>query len=167
MRNLTVTLAANEGRDKETQALAEVLPGETKLLTAMARLGRPGLQVVSASLKQDELSADNHFDRVIEVREKVRLLIVDGAPAPGQGRPEKGASFYLLHALLPVAENERYKYHVQPQLVTPRQATAQRLANTGACILVNVALEAVPTVKTSRPRSSTRWLISCGRGTGC
>ena len=141
VRNLTVTLAGDDGREKETQALAEVLAGETKPLTLMVRLNHAGMQIVSASLKQDELSVDNHLDRVIEVREKLRLLVIDGAPAPDRRHPEKAASFYLLHALLPVAEAERDQYRVQPQLITPREATAQRLANQDAVILVNVALE--------------------------
>ncbi|HEV3203045.1 MAG TPA: hypothetical protein VGY77_01620, partial [Gemmataceae bacterium] len=51
------------------------------------------------------------------------------------------ASFYLMHALMPVKDTDKAKYHIQPRLVTPRQAAPALLADKDLCILVNVALQ--------------------------
>jgi hypothetical protein len=85
------------------------------------------------------LDADNRLDLVVPVRDRVRVLVVDGAP--DEREPEKSASFYLLHALVPVKESERAKYHLQPRLVTPAQAAPALLADKDLCVLVNVPAE--------------------------
>jgi hypothetical protein len=140
VRNLTISLAADGlEKERESQPLAEIGPGETRAIPLTARLTKPGLRVLSAALTHDDLEADNRFDRVIQVRDQVRVLVVDGAP--DAKRPEKAASFYLLHALRPVKEDERARYPVQPSVVSPRQAAPGLLADTDLCILVNVAIQ--------------------------
>lgn len=140
VRNLTVSLSA-EGREteRESQPVTEIAPGETRAIPLSARLTKSGLRVLTATLKQDDLEADNRFDRVLHVRDQVRVLVVDGASNPK--KPERAASFYLLHGLRPVKETERTSYPIQPALVTPRQAAPALLADTDLCVLVNVALQ--------------------------
>ena len=52
----------------------------------------------------DGLPGDNRFDKVILVRDKVRVLLVDGTPNAGQTRP-RPASHFVRNALTPVPEN--------------------------------------------------------------
>ncbi|HEV3081987.1 MAG TPA: BatA domain-containing protein [Gemmataceae bacterium] len=139
LRDLTIALTV-DGQGTESQPLPLLAPGETKAVPLTARLERPGLRVLTATIKPDELEADNRFDQVIHVRDQVRLLVVDGSP--NEREPEKAASFYLMHGLLPVKEADKAAYHIQPRLVTARQAAPSLLAGKDLCILVNAGLPA-------------------------
>jgi von Willebrand factor type A domain/Aerotolerance regulator N-terminal len=142
VRDLEVALSVDGGKDRDTQALARIGPGETRALTLAGKLERAGLRVVTATVKQDDLDTDNRFDQVILVRDHVRVLVVDGAP--NDKVPERSASYFLMHALTPVKEAERAKYYLQTRLVTPRQASPALLASHDLCILADVALQPEP-----------------------
>jgi hypothetical protein len=137
VRDLTVTLTSAEAR--ESQPLALVPPGEPRTITLSAKCKKAGLQVVSAEVGPDDLTADNKFDLVINVREQVRVLVVDGAI--DEREPDKSASFFMLHALVPVKDADRGKYFLQPRLVPPNRAAPGMLDDKDICILVNVPAE--------------------------
>jgi hypothetical protein len=140
LRDLTVSLTLDGHADtRESQPLAYLAPGETRTVTLSGKWDHPGLRVVSAAVGPDELDADNRLDLVVPVRDRIRVLVVDGAL--DEREPEKSASFYLLHALLPVKESERAKYHLQPRLVAPAQASPEALTDKDLCVLVNVRAE--------------------------
>ncbi|HVR87608.1 MAG TPA: BatA domain-containing protein, partial [Planctomycetota bacterium] len=139
VRDLTVTLDV-EGRakERESQAIPSLAPGETQAVTVTAKLEEAGFRTVKASVGPDELDADNVFLRVVHVREQTHVLVVDGSPSVD--KPETSASFYLMHTLRPVPESAWVTYHVQPKLVTPAEALPELLADADACILANVPL---------------------------
>lgn len=140
VRDLTVTLEVEDrARDRESQPIALLAPGETQAVTLTGRLEKAGLRVLAASVTHDELEADNRFHRVLHVRQQARVLVVDGAPS--EARPETAASFYLLHSLRPVPEGAWSSYHVQPRLVTTADASAALLSGMDLCVLANVALQ--------------------------
>lgn len=139
VRNLTVTLAVDSASEPETAPLPELGPGETRPVPLTVRFDQPGWRVLSATVRPDDLEADNRFDQVVQVRERVRVLVVDGSPDNRQ--PEKSASFYLLHGLVPVSDAARDRYPIQPRLVRAAQATPADLAEQDVCILVDVPLE--------------------------
>ncbi|MFO0809632.1 MAG: BatA domain-containing protein [Gemmataceae bacterium] len=140
VRDLTVTLTLDGDKTTaESQPVALLNAGETRTVPLSGKWDKPGLRVVSASVGPDELDADNRLDLVIPVREQVRILVVDGAA--NDREPEKAASFYLLHALLPVKDSDKARYHLQPRVVTPGQATAAHLGDKDLCVLVNCAVE--------------------------
>ena len=85
------------------------------------------------------MGADNRFSQVVDVRDQVRVLVVDGAPDFKD--PKEGASFALQHALAPVSDTYRSSFLIQPNVVTPTQATPGLLAGHDLCILVNCAVE--------------------------
>jgi hypothetical protein len=140
LQNVEVTLTV-DGKDKEreTQSLPKIDPGETRAVTLTGKMEKAGLRVVSAAIKGDGLDGDNRFDQVIHVREYVRALVVDGAP--DEKEPARAASFFLMHALQPVKESDRAKYPLQTRLVTARDAAPGLLADQDLCILANVAVE--------------------------
>jgi hypothetical protein len=153
LRNLEVTLTVRPpetpGKDKkekspaaEKVAVEHINPGETRAVTLTGQMGPAGLNVVSATAGPDELDADNRLDQVLLVRDHVRVLVIDGAPHTSE--PGKAASFFLMHALLPVKETDRAMYHLQPRLVTAAQATPGLLADQDLCILANVAVDPEP-----------------------
>lgn len=140
VRNLQVSLTIDGStKEKETQPIAEIKRGETRAIPVTVKLDKVGLRILTAEVQSDELDADNRFDRVIYVRDQVRMLIIDGAP--DEREPEKSASFFLAHALAPVREGERGKYHVQPRVIPASQAAASLLVNQDIVALVNVSLQ--------------------------
>ncbi len=143
VQNLRVGLAVDgRGKEHEEQPIAVLKPGETRAVTLSAKLGKAGLRVLTATVKQDDLDADNRFDQVIQVRDQVRVLVVDGGR--DEREPDRSAAYYLEHALAPVKDDLKPKYHVRVTSLTPRQVSAAELAKHDVCILVNVALERGP-----------------------
>jgi len=140
VQNLRVALSV-DGKEKqpEEQPIDKLEPGETRALTLTTKLDKAGLRVLTATVKYDDLDADNRYDQVILVRDQVRVLVIDGALDAKE--PRNSSSYYLMHALLPVKEELRAKYHVRTTLLTPRQASAAELNRHDICILVNTALE--------------------------
>lgn len=140
LRDLTVTLIPDgDDRRQESTPLPRLDPGETRAVSLTARWADAGLRSVTARVRSDDLAGDDSLDRVLRVRDRVRILVVDGNPNPRE--PEKSASYFLLHALVPVKDSDRSTYYVQPRLVSPGQAVPALLTDQDLCILVNVALE--------------------------
>ena len=72
---------------------------------------------------------------MILVREKVRVLVVDGSP--NDREPEKAGSYFVGHALLPVPDEFKFQYHVRPTIVKAADASPGHLADKEVCVLVN------------------------------
>ncbi len=141
LTDLTVTLHLDGRTDQEeSRPLPELPPGETKAVALTAQLDRPGLTVLTATVKADDLEIDNRLDRVVHVYKHAQVLVVDGAPSPR--RPEDAGSYHLMHSLLPIAEEQRGQFHLQPEVVTPDIAHPRHLEDADVVILNNVALDA-------------------------
>jgi hypothetical protein len=143
LENLLVSLAVDDPEDKklETTTIAKLAKGETRTVTLSGKLGKEGLRVLTAKIKSDDLDADNRLDQVIQVRDKINILVVEGNPNENEKEAEKASTYYLMHALLPVDEAQRAKYRFNPRLVAARQAAPADLKNQDVCILVNTALK--------------------------
>lgn len=61
-------------------------------------LGQPGWLNVEVRLSEDRLPLDNAFYIPLQIREKIKVLVVDGAPRPS---PRQSESYYLTNALNP------------------------------------------------------------------
>jgi hypothetical protein len=139
VRDLTVSLMVDgHERDKDSRPLPILAPGETRPVVLTARLERPGLRIVTTTLRHDDLDADNRLDQVLFVREQVRVLVVEGAS--NEQQPEKSASYYLMHALRPISEPDWGSYHIQPRVVAAVHASPALLADKDLCILASVAV---------------------------
>jgi hypothetical protein len=152
VKDLTVTLGVDDaprphdgpklqarGQPQDRQPIAVLNPGQTRAVTLTAKLAKAGLHVLTASVKQDDLEADNHFYQVVQVRDRVRVLVVDGGR--DEREPARSSAFFLEHALVPVKQELRDKYHVRVTSLTPRRVSADDLRKHDVCVLVNVALE--------------------------
>jgi hypothetical protein len=140
LQNLAVTLEVDgREKDRETQTLAKLAPGQTSLALLSAELKRVGLQSVKATIKPDDLDSDNTLERIIHVRDQVRILVIDGAP--NSKEPGRAGSYFLVNALQPVEEARRPLYHIQPRVIVPRQAVPSLLADKDICILVDTSLK--------------------------
>ena len=150
VKGLTVTLSV-DGNEKEpdSQALPYIGPGETKAVAMSAKLDKPGLRVLTARVSSDDLDGDNRLDQVIQVRDFVNVLVIDGAY--DERDPERSSSYFLMHALAPVKDVARPTYYVQPRVVPARLASPALLAKADICFMVNAALK--PNVDAIKARS--------------
>jgi hypothetical protein len=146
-KNLNVTLLVDGDKESaETATIGLLDPGKTTTVTLNAKMQDAGLHVITAAVGSDELAEDNRLDQVIQVRDNVRVLVIEGTTDPSRGQDpktaSKSASYYLGHALLPIKEEARPTYVLQVETISPRQATADLLVDKDLCILVDVALPA-------------------------
>ncbi len=137
IRNLTLTLEIDgNSATRDTQAIVEIRPGETRAVGLSVPIDKPGLHVLTARVRTDDLEADNRFDQLLNVTDRVGILLVDGTPDPRD--PRRSGSFFLRHALDPApAEATLPVTVVSPERVTPADLGGKEL-----CLLVNVRLEA-------------------------
>ncbi len=143
LENLTVTLTVDgDEKTRDSQALPQIGPGETKTVALSAKLEKAGLRVLTARVGPDDLDGDNRLDRVIQVRDFVNVLIVDGHH--DEREPKKSSSYYLAHALSPSRDADRATFYFQPRVVPARLASPALLAKADLCILTDVALEPRP-----------------------
>jgi hypothetical protein len=150
VRDLTVSLELDgQKSESDTAVLSELAVGEVRPVSLTARLPRTAVSrvaqgdrasivAVSAVVSADGLPADNRFDRLIQVHERIRVLIVDGSP--NARVPELAASYFLAHALRPVPEAYWDRYHVQTLVVPAAQISAESLEGVQACFFVDVPL---------------------------
>ena len=79
VKNLSVSLSADDNHKlMETQAVPVLQPGETRAVTLTALLEKAGLRVLTARIDHDDLPGDNRFDQVIQVAQRINVLVIDG-----------------------------------------------------------------------------------------
>ncbi len=139
VEKLTVSLAVDNDKEPETARITKISPGEVQAVTLAGKLAKPGLHILTARVAADDLEADNRFDQVIQVREQVNILVVDGNYNATD--PYKGSSFFLMHALLPIQEAARANFEYRPRMVAARQAIPEMLKGQDVCILANCAVQ--------------------------
>jgi hypothetical protein len=129
----------NDAKLVETQAIPLIAPGELRAVPLTAKLAKAGLHTLTATVQHDDLEGDNRFDQIVQVRDQVNVLVVDGGQSDRD--PRRSSSYYLMNALAPVKDAERGKHYLQPRLIPPRLAAPALLAKQDLCILVNAAVQ--------------------------
>ncbi|HET6572702.1 MAG TPA: BatA domain-containing protein, partial [Fimbriiglobus sp.] len=137
VRNLSVTLEV-DGRqqEKESGSVEVIEPGQAYPVTLTAKLDEAGPRLLTARVQGDDLPGDNTLDRLIPVRDRIQVLIVDGTPDVRD--PKQSGSHFLRNALLPVPENRLDEYHVRVTVAPPEEAGPGLLGVTDVCFLCNV-----------------------------
>lgn len=137
VKNVAVSLSVDgQPLDQEADVITEIEPGQTVPVTLTARLDQPGRRVITAQIKSDDIPGDNRLDRIIPVRDELRILIVDGAPDLRD--PKESASHFVRNALLPISSTQMRDYFVRVNVVPADEAGAGLLGVTDLCILLNV-----------------------------
>ena len=149
VNNVAVTLEVDgEKQDIDTAFAARIEPGTAFPVTLTGKLTNPGARLLTAKIGQrkgegaeatatqpDELPGDNRFDRLIPVRDRIRVLLVDGSL---ETDPQKSAAFFFRNAILPTTESSRENYFVKVTEVKPDQLSPALLGDTDICVLANV-----------------------------
>jgi hypothetical protein len=113
----------------------DIEPGQVMPVTLTGSLEEAGPQVLTVRVSGDNLPGDNRFDRVILVRDAIRVLLVDGNPNPGM--PVESASHFVRTALTPVAQDRTEEYFVRPAVAAATEVGPGMLANFDVVYLLN------------------------------
>ena len=94
---VVVTLFAGD-KAVDQRIVDRLAPGEASAVPLFVRFDEPGFVRLAARIGQDALDVDNVRYAVARVRDKVRVLAVDGDPSD---RPYRNETDYLVTALVP------------------------------------------------------------------
>jgi hypothetical protein len=126
-----------DGKDKAASQVALGPHAKAQVLFTHA-FEAAGSHVVEISTEPDVLAADNTFLASIPVRDRIPVLLVDGAPGP---TPDDIASetAYLQIALSPFAAGKvELSDLIEPHVVSADAFNARNLADSAAVVLANV-----------------------------
>jgi hypothetical protein len=121
--------------EKDVVQVDGLEPGQVVPVTLTGSLDEAGPQVLTVRVSGDRLPGDNRFDRVIVVREAIRVLLVDGNP--NHAMPVESASHFVRTALTPVPEGRTEEYFVRPAVAAPAEVGPGMLGSTDVVYLLN------------------------------
>ncbi|MDB5309635.1 MAG: hypothetical protein JWO38_3837 [Gemmataceae bacterium] len=126
-----------EGRAVERDVVQVELieSGQVVPVTLTGSLEEAGPKVLTVRVSGDGLPGDNRFDKVILIRDVIRVLLVDGSPNPQS--PAESGSHFVRNALTPVPENRTEEYYIRPQVVTVPEVSPASLQNIDVVYLLN------------------------------
>lgn len=131
-----VQLLVDGQPDGDPWTFEEIAPGERKSASLYASLPSAGGHRVSVRLPTDSVPIDDERTLVLEARERVRVLLVDGEPGEA---PAQAETFFLRHALVPVGGEERTRYPVHPEVISPFDLSEANLPDFDLIVFANVA----------------------------
>ena len=121
--------------ERDVVQVESIDAGQTITVTLTGSLDEAGPKVLTVRLSGDGLPGDNRFDKIILIRDNIRVLIVDGTP--NTTAPAESGSHFVRNALAPVPENRTEEYFVRPQVVTVAEASPQNLVDKDVVYLLN------------------------------
>jgi hypothetical protein len=137
-RKLTLALTVDDRKpDAEALAVPEIPPGQDLPVTVLSpKLDTAGPRLLTAVVGPDDLPGDNRLDRIITVRDRVRVLVIDGRVDPDD--PKRSASHFLRNALVPVSADRQHEYFVTVTAVGVADAGPGLLGAADVCVLCDV-----------------------------
>ncbi len=117
-------------------------PGQQVTVEFRHRFTTPGSHIIRASVEaNDDLAVDNYTERVIYVRDKLPVLLIDGNPT---GSFFERASGYTALALAPssavlLQKTSTENFMMDPRIVPASQVQAKDLENAQVIVLADVS----------------------------
>ena len=121
--------------ERDVVQVEQIDPGQVVPVTLTGTLDEPGLRVLTVRVTSDALPGDNRLDRLILVRDVIRVLLVDGSP--DRDSPADSASHFVRNALTPVPENRTEEFYIRPQVVPATEVSPANLASVDVVYLLN------------------------------
>jgi len=134
-RNVRVALNIDEEPPNDEFTINTLPPGSTKSISLFAKLMTEGFHAMHARIPDDRLRADDRRSLVVRAIKDVRVLLIDGDPAPEARDSE---TYFLRNALVPIPPEAQQDYFIKATTVTTPDLPAARLDDFDAIILANV-----------------------------
>jgi hypothetical protein len=121
--------------EKDAVQVDLIEPGMLHTISLTASLDQPGLRVVAVEITGDGLPGDNVLYKTILVRDKVRVLLVDGAPNPEN--PLESGDHFAKVALNP---GRLPDYYIESDSVSAVEASPRHLEGRDIVYLLNAGI---------------------------
>ncbi len=126
--------------------IKEIDPGKAETVECRITCTFAGPAVITATLSEDELPADNTAFAAFEVREHMRVLVVDGQLDAAD--PTESESFFFTRALDPRRSGS---YGCRPDVISEDALASVNFEDYDVVVLMNVAAFPQDTAVTTRP----------------
>jgi hypothetical protein len=110
-------------------------PGQTYPVTVTGNLDEPGVRLLTVEVKGDELPGDNVLYKTIFVRDRVRVLLVDGTPNPEN--PLEAGDHFVKTVLNPGRLSD---FFIETESIAANEAGSQHLDRKDIVYLLNVPI---------------------------
>jgi hypothetical protein len=121
--------------EKDQVRVESIEPGTTYPVTVTGNLDEPGQRVLTVEVKGDDLPGDNIHYTIILIRDKIRVLLVDGTPNPDN--PTEAGDHFLKTALNPGRVPD---YYIESDSVSADEVGPQHLDNKDIVCLLNAPI---------------------------
>lgn len=135
-RDIRVTLNVDSDPPSDEFTIDSLPAGATKAVSLFAKLRSEGFHSVTARISEERLPADDKRTIALRAIKEARVLLVDGEPG---AEPRDSETFFLRHALVPIAPDEAANYFIKPTVITGTELASARFDDFDAVILANVA----------------------------
>jgi hypothetical protein len=119
--------------EKDAVQVDAIEPGQIHTLMLTGSLDEAGQRVVEVQIEGDGLPGDNVLYKTILVRDKVRVLLVDGTPNPEN--PLEAGDHFVRTALNPALIPD---YYIESDTVSAVEASPRHLEDKDIVYLLNV-----------------------------
>ena len=109
--------------------------GQTFPVTVTGSLDESGVRLLTVTLRGDDLPGDNVLYKTIFVRDKVRVLLVDGTPSPDS--PLESGDHFVKNVLNPDRQRE---YFIEVDSIPANEVGPQHLENKDIVYLLNAPI---------------------------
>jgi hypothetical protein len=135
VRDVRVSLSADNEPPSDEFTIDSLPPGGSRSISLFSKLRTEGFHSIVARIPEDRLPADDRRTLAVRALKEVRVLLVDGEPG---AEARDSETFFLRHALIPVAPGEQQNYFVKAVRLTGPEIASARLDDFDAVILANV-----------------------------
>jgi len=135
VRDIRVSLSVDNEPPSDEFTIDQLPPGGSKSVSLFAKLRTEGFHSIIARIAEDRLPADDKRALAVRAIKEVRVLLIDGEPG---AEPRDSETFFLRHALVPVAPSEQPNYFVKVIRLGAPEFPGARLDDFDAVILANV-----------------------------
>lgn len=133
VKGLKVSLELDgKALEKDAVSVEEIGPGQVYPVTVTGSLDEAGPRVLTVAITGDDLPGDNVLYRMIYVRDRVRVLIVDGSPNPDN--PLESGDHFIKTALNP---GQIPDYFIETDSISANEAAPLHLDNKDFVVLLN------------------------------
>lgn len=136
VKGLKVSLELDgKALEKDAVPVDQIDPGQIQPVTVTGSLDEAGARILKVEIIGDELPGDNVLYKIINVRDKVRVLLVDGAP--NQDNPLESGDHYVKTALNP---NRTPDFFIETDTVPANEVGPLHLDNKDIVYLLNAPI---------------------------
>jgi len=121
--------------EKDAVQIDQIDPDQTFPVTLTGSLEKAGVSVVGVRIENNDLPGDDVFYKTILVRDKVRVLLVNGTPKPEN--PTGSGDHFVRTALNP---GKIPDYYIESESVAANEASAKNLDGTDIVYLLNAGI---------------------------